>query len=89
MYRGLRLPSETVENDWCVKVTETRGLELRQPFLDRDLVGFVLSLPGETQARRGVPKSLLRDAMQSVLPDSIVGRRWKATRGSIGSAARA
>ena len=85
MYRALRLRSETVERDYHAKVTEMRGLELRQPFLDRDLVGFLLAIPGEVQTWRGVPKSLLRDAMRSVLPDSIVGRRWKADYSRLGN----
>jgi asparagine synthetase B (glutamine-hydrolysing) len=78
MYHALRSPSGMVDRDYYAKVTEMRGLELREPFLDRELVGFLLSIPGEMQTWRGVPKSLLRDAMRSVLPESIVGRRWKA-----------
>lgn len=78
MYRGLRSSSRATDNDWDAKVTEARGLERRAPFLDRDLAAFLLSIPGDVQTWNGVPKSLLRQAMRPVLPDSIVARRWKA-----------
>ena len=65
-------------NEWYTKVAATYGLEIGAPFLDRDLVAFLLGVPGEMQTWKGVPKSLLREAMRSVLPRSIAGRRWKA-----------
>ena len=85
IYHALRSPSDTVEREYYAKVTEMRGLELREPFLDRDLVGFLLSIPGEIQTWRGVPKSLLRDAMRSVLPGSIIDRRWKGDYSRLGN----
>ena len=78
MYRTLQSSLLTLGNDWYSKVSGVHGLEHRAPFLDRDLVAFLLAIPGDVQTWKGVPKSLLRDAMQSVLPDSIAARRWKA-----------
>ena len=77
VYRFLRSPVLSNSNDWSAKVNGTYGLEHRVPFLDRDLVAFVLAIPGEVQTWKGVPKSLIRDGMRSVLPESIAGRRWK------------
>ena len=77
MCRTLQSPPVVLGNDWYSKVSGVRGLEHRAPFLDRDLVAFLLAIPGDVQTWKGVPKSLLRDAMQSVLPDSIAARRWK------------
>ncbi len=37
-----------------------------------------MSIPGEMQTYRGVPKALLRHAMQGVLPEAIIRRTWKA-----------
>ena len=53
-------------------------LEIGYPFLDRDLVAFLMAIPGEVLTRNGVPKALLREAMGGVLPEAIVHRRWKA-----------
>jgi len=54
------------------------GLDLRYPFRDRDLVAFLMAIPGEVVNWQGVPKGLLRRAMTGVLPDTIRDRRWKA-----------
>jgi asparagine synthase (glutamine-hydrolysing) len=54
------------------------GLELACPFRDRDLVAFLMAIPGEIVNWRGVPKGLLREALTGTLPPSIRDRRWKA-----------
>lgn len=54
------------------------GLDVRYPFRDRDLVAFLMSIPGEVVNRGGVPKGLLRAAMSGTLPDAVRDRRSKA-----------
>ena len=54
------------------------GLECRTPFLDRDLIAFVSSLPQEYHFERGLGKSLLRRALPDWVPDEI---RWREKRG--------
>src|SRR4030095_4165563 len=54
------------------------GVEVRHPFRDRDLVAFLMAIPGEAVNCRGIPKGLLRQALTGILPDSIRERRWKA-----------
>jgi asparagine synthase (glutamine-hydrolysing) len=54
------------------------GLDLSYPFRDRDLVAFLMAIPGEIVNWQGVPKGLLRHALSGVLPDAIRDRRWKA-----------
>jgi asparagine synthase (glutamine-hydrolysing) len=53
------------------------GLEIAFPFLDRDLVSFLMAIPGEMQTWKGVPRAPLREVMGGVLPDEIVARTWK------------
>ena len=53
------------------------GLEMAFPFLDRDLISFLIAIPGEMQTWKGVPKALLRETMRGVLPDAIAQRTWK------------
>jgi len=53
-------------------VTMHHGLELRVPFLDGDLVRYALQLPGAYRLRAGSLKPLLVDAMQGLLPDSVL-----------------
>src|SRR5205823_2599975 len=51
--------------------------EAAYPFLDRDLISFLISIPGEMLCPDGVPKGILRRALRGTLPDSIATRRWK------------
>ncbi len=50
------------------------SLEVRVPFLDHRLVEFVGRLPRKLKYKRGVPKSLLVEALSDVLPDDVVGQ---------------
>lgn len=60
----------------CDRASMAFGLEAREPFLDRDVVEFVLSIPPEYKmVRPGVPeKQLLREAFDGWLPNEILHR---------------
>ena len=64
--------------EWNNKVAAMHGLEIAFPFLDRELIQFMIAIPGEIHARGGVPKALLRQAMRGVVPAPILCRQWKA-----------
>jgi asparagine synthase (glutamine-hydrolysing) len=64
--------------EWNNKIGALHGLEYLFPFLDRDLLAFLMAVPGEVQNRDGVPRALIREAMRGVLPDALRARRWKA-----------
>ena len=53
------------------------GLIPRDPFTDLDLVKFCLSLPTDQKTNQGVRKILLRQAMRSTLPSTIILRSTK------------
>jgi len=52
--------------------------ETRMPFMDRDLVEFLSSIPGEQQLRPGFRRSLIRRALAASVPADIFNRRQKA-----------
>jgi asparagine synthase (glutamine-hydrolysing) len=54
------------------------NVEVLHPFRDRDLVAFLMAIPGEVVNRDGVPKGLLRHALKGILPAAVGRRRWKA-----------
>lgn len=54
------------------------ALECRTPFLDRNLMDFVGTLPGQYHFERGLGKALLRRALPNWVPDQI---RWREKRG--------
>ena len=64
--------------EWDNKLGNSYGLDMAFPFLDRDLIQFMMAIPGEVQADQGVPKALIRRAMRGVVPEPILGRKWKA-----------
>ena len=57
--------------EWNAKTAARFGLDAAIPFMDRDLVAFLMSVPGEIQNRDGVPRALLRAAMRGVLPEAV------------------
>jgi len=53
------------------------SLESRIPFLDQELVEFVLALPPEAIIHDGWSRAILRDGLRDVLPEKVRLRRWK------------
>jgi asparagine synthase (glutamine-hydrolysing) len=52
--------------------------EYRYPFLDKDLVNFLFSIPREQVVRPGRRRSLMRRALVGIVPQAILERRRKA-----------
>ncbi len=64
--------------EWANKVASIYGIEYAYPFVDQDLVSYLMAIPGEVQAWNGIPKGILREGMRGVLPARILERRFKA-----------
>jgi asparagine synthase (glutamine-hydrolysing) len=64
--------------EWNNKCAALHGLDAAFPFLDRDLIGFLMAVPGEVQNRDGVPRALLREGMAGILPEPVRARTWKS-----------
>ena len=64
--------------EWNNKAGAQNGVTSAFPFLDRDLVQFLMAVPGDVQNADGVPRAMARDGMRGVLPDEIRARVWKA-----------
>ncbi|HET7602737.1 MAG TPA: asparagine synthase (glutamine-hydrolyzing) [Gemmatimonadales bacterium] len=65
-------------DDYLTKVdvaTMAVALEARCPFLDVDLVDFLLRIPASVAFRRGRPKALLAPLVRQLLPPSLASRR--------------
>jgi asparagine synthase (glutamine-hydrolysing) len=56
-------------------------LEQRCPYLDKNLVEFLTSIPTEQLLRPGERRSLMRRALVGILPPEILSRRTKARAG--------
>ncbi len=64
--------------EWNNKCAALEGLDAAFPFLDRDLIAFLMATPGHVQNHDGVPRALLREAMAGILPEAVRARTWKA-----------
>jgi len=51
------------------------GLEVRCPYLDKDLLEFVASMPVAYKMSRGFNKTILRKSFASLLPSSVLKRK--------------
>jgi asparagine synthase (glutamine-hydrolysing) len=78
IYRQARSRYHVQSMEWNNKVAAMHGMDAAFPFLDRDLIAYLIALPGELQTHRGIPKAVLRQAMKGVLPEAIASRRSKA-----------
>ncbi|NYH79982.1 asparagine synthase (glutamine-hydrolyzing) [Actinopolyspora biskrensis] len=57
------------------RISMAAGLEVRVPFTDHRLVEYVYNTPWEMKNFDGREKSLLREAMRGILPDSVLDRK--------------
>ena len=62
----------------CSVLTSEPLCEKRYPFLDRDLLEFLYSVPADQLVRPGQRRSLLRRALAGLVPDELLNRRRKA-----------
>jgi asparagine synthase (glutamine-hydrolysing) len=76
IYQGVRAKARRLQFEADEKMAARYGMERATPFLDRDVIAFLMSIPGEIQTRAGVPRALLRDAMRGIAPEPILARRW-------------
>lgn len=61
-----------------LKPSEVYRYEYRYPYLDRDLVDFLLRVPQDQLARPGRRRFMMRAAMKGIVPDEVLERRRKA-----------
>lgn len=69
-----------LQDDIMAKVDRAsmlHGLEARSPFLDLEVVDFARRLPHAVKLRQGTTKWILKKALESVLPASILFRKKK------------
>lgn len=78
LYREVRSQYHHLCLEWNAKVGASYGVDIAFPFLDRDLVEFLIGVPGTVLARDGAPKALLRESLKGLAPDTILRRRAKA-----------
>ncbi|CCO22586.1 asparagine synthase (glutamine-hydrolyzing) [Maridesulfovibrio hydrothermalis] len=77
------LPSDILKK--TDRASMAHGLELRSPFLEKDLAEFLLALPWELKIHQNAEKLVMRRAFEQRWPESIRARRKQGFSGTIGS----
>lgn len=79
--RRILHPYVTVARERYDRVASAMAIEPRDPFLDRGVMEFCLSLPADQLQRNGWPKFILRKATKGILPDAV---RWRIGKEHLG-----
>jgi asparagine synthase (glutamine-hydrolysing) len=77
IYRETRRPYHLQCLEWNTRMFAMHGLEISFPYMDCDLIQFLMGMPGDMQSHAGVPRALVREAMRGVVPERIACRRDK------------
>jgi len=67
------------------KVAAAHQIELRFPYFDRRLMEFCLALPPDQKLRDGFTRSIMRRAMEGILPEKV---QWRVRKAQLSSALR-
>jgi len=59
------------------KASMSSTIEVRSPFLDKNVTQYSLALPLDKKIHNGKTKSILRDSMETFLPPSIKNQKFK------------
>jgi asparagine synthase (glutamine-hydrolysing) len=81
LYQEVRARYHVVLLEWSNKVAAHHGLEAAYPFLDRDLIQFLMAIPGDAVSSEDERKRILRRALGDVLPAAVASRRDKGRLG--------
>ena len=75
MYQYFRSGWSTYARESWDRDAAFLGIDHRHPFFDRRLAEFAFALPERQRSHRGIVKVVLRNAMQSRLPETVIRRR--------------
>lgn len=67
------------------KLGKALGIEVKQPFLDRDFVRFALDISPELKVKKGIGKYILRKSFEDLMPPEIVWRKKEPIEHGSGS----
>lgn len=70
-------PLQEILEEWACRSAAV-GIELRYPLLDKRLIEFCARVPADQHVRDGFRRSLMRRAMQGIVPHEVL---WRTTKG--------
>jgi len=79
-YQMLRNPWFTSSFDMFGLMAFHNGLEIRQPYLDRRMIEFLIKIPSHLRSFNGVTRVLLRESMRDKMPENV---RMRSDKGLV------
>jgi asparagine synthetase B (glutamine-hydrolysing) len=70
----IQIKSSITRNFGDLELAPRYEIECLHPYVNRKLIEFLYSLPGDFRLKNGVPKFILREAYKNKVPDEIMGR---------------
>ncbi len=84
IFNEVRSKHHFTRNEWGVKMAAIHGLNLALPYLDTNLIQFLLEISGDLVCYDGVPRNLLKNSIGKKLPPTIQNRIKKAIPAVLG-----
>ena len=75
--KNLTQPVHSYALEFMERVAARKGVAVRFPFFDTDLVEFTLGLPGSQKLRQGLNRYIVRSSLKAFLPETIIQRKLK------------
>lgn len=75
--KNLTQPVHSYALEFMERVAARKGITVRFPFFDTDLVEFTLGLPGGQKLRQGLNRYIVRSSLKAFLPETIIQRKLK------------
>lgn len=73
-YTDIRMFMLGLNLSYTDRASMAASVEVRVPFIDRDMINFAMSIPGNLKFKNGTSKYILKKAAERILPNDIIYR---------------
>ena len=80
---ALNLPFWEEELEIIDFIASINGIDFRLPFMDKRVIEFCLSVPGEEKFNNGITRAYFRKAMKNITPKEVLDKHTKANLGPV------
>ena len=81
--QSLSLPFWEEELEIIDFIAAINGIEIRLPFMDKRIIEFCLTVPGNEKFKGGITRAYFREGMSGITPDEVVNKHTKANLGPV------
>ena len=81
--QSLSLPFWEEELEIIDFIAAINGIEIRLPFMDKRVIEFCLTVPGNEKFKGGITRAYFREGMSGITPDEVLNKHTKADLGPV------